>query len=204
MARLLNPVTLCGTHVRLEPLAPSHLDGIMRAGEDDAIWRWLPYHLRTQEDFTRWINGALAAQTRGQQMPFATIDVASGEVAGSTSLFFVSPRDRRVEIGGTWLSTKAQRTALNTESKLLLLTYCFEASESMRVELKTDARNDRSRAAIARIGAQYEGIMRKHMQTQGGHNRDSAYFAIVDDEWPQVKTRLRQLLDQSGSTQQPK
>lgn len=188
------PVTLTGSHVRLEPLSTDHVDGLMRAGAEDAIWTWLPWHLSTHEDFAGWVDGVLGAQERGSQQPFATVDARSGEVVGSTSLFFVSPRDKRVEIGGTWLSSTAQRTAINTESKLLLLTHCFETLSCIRVELKTDARNERSRAAILRIGAQFEGVMRKHMRTQGGFQRDSAYYAIVDDEWPEVKRRLETML----------
>jgi RimJ/RimL family protein N-acetyltransferase len=186
--------TLIGEHVRLEPLAPSHLDGIMRAGEDDAIWQWLPYRPRTRDEYAGWLDDALRAAAAGEQAPFATIDARTGEVAGSTRLFFVSPRDRRIEIGGTWLAPQAQRTAINTESKLLLLSHCFEALGAVRVELKTDARNERSRAAIARIGARYEGVMRKHMLTRGGIHRDSVYFAIVDDDWPAVRARLEGML----------
>lgn len=185
---------LAGAHVRLEPLAPPHLDGIMRAGADDEIWRWLPYRPRTRDEYAAWLDDALAAAAAGTQAPFATVDARTGEVAGSTRLFFVSPRDRRIEIGGTWLAPAAQRTPINTESKLLLLTHCFETLGAVRVELKTDARNERSRAAIARLGAQFEGVMRKHMLTRGGVYRDSVYFAIVDDDWPAVRERLRAML----------
>lgn len=192
------PVILVGAHVRLEPLTREHLDGLLLAGEDERIWRWLPWHLKTREDFSGWIEGVLGAQERGQQQPFATIDVHTGDVVGSTSLFFVSPRDRRVEIGSTWLSPVAQRTAINTESKLLLLKHCFETLGCVRVELKTDARNERSRAAILRIGAQFEGVMRKHMLTQGGVHRDSAYYAIVDEEWPAVRGRLEGMVGRAS------
>jgi RimJ/RimL family protein N-acetyltransferase len=188
------PVTLTGAFVRLEPLSRDHVNGIMRAGADERIWRWLPWHLQTREDFANWVEGVLSAQARGQQQPFATVDAVTSDVVGSTSLFLVSPRDKRVEIGGTWLSPKAQRTAANTESKLLLLMHCFETLGCVRVELKTDARNEPSRAAILRIGAQFEGVMRKHMLTQGGLHRDSAYYGITDDDWPGVKTRLETML----------
>lgn len=194
MGHTIEPLTLKGVHVRLEPMSVEHIDGLMAAGADDDIWRWLPWHLRSREDFAGWVDGVLGAQAKGQQQPFTTIDVADGEIVGSTSLFFVSPRDRRVEIGSTWLAPQARRTAINTESKLLLLSHCFETLGCLRVELKTDARNERSRAAIARIGAQFEGVMRKHMLTQGGYNRDSAYFAITDDDWPDVKQRLTAML----------
>jgi len=188
------PVSLEGSHVRLEPLAMRHLDGMMAAGASEGVWRWMPYRPSTRDEFVAWLEDAVAAKERGEQLPFATIDRASGEVVGSTRLFFISPRDRRVEIGGTWLAPSAQRTAINTESKLLLLTHCFETLGCVRVELKTDSRNEKSRQAIARIGAQYEGIMRKHMLTRGGIYRDSVYFAIIDDDWPAAKERLEAML----------
>ena len=190
----LKPVTLEGTHVRLEPLAPQHLDGIVRAGEDDAVWTWLPYRPTTRAEYEAWLNDALAAQAKDQQLPFATVDRATGDVVGSTRIFFFYPPDRRVEIGGTWLAPSAQRTPINTESKLLLLTHCFDVLRCVRVELKTDARNTNSRRALARIGAKYEGVMRKHMLTRGGYHRDSVYYAIVDDDWPDVRRRLEELL----------
>jgi RimJ/RimL family protein N-acetyltransferase len=188
------PVKLEGTHVRLEPLASQHLDGIMRAGVDDAVWTWLTYRPRTRAEYEAWLADALAAAAQGAQLPFATIDSGSGEVVGSTRLFFVSPADRRIEIGGTWLAPAAQRTPINTESKLLLLAHCFDTLGCVRVELKTDARNKNSQRAIERIGATYEGVMRKHMRTRGGIHRDSVYYAFVDDEWPEVKRRLEGML----------
>ena len=188
------PVVLEGTYVRLEPLAAAHLDGIMRAGEDEGIWTWLPYCPRTRAEYGAWLADAMAAAAKGHQRPFATIDRASGEVVGSTRLFFVSSPDRRVEIGGTWLAPAAQRTPINTESKLLLLAHCFETLGCVRVELKTDARNTNSQRAIGRIDAKYEGVMRKHMLTRGDFYRDSVYFAVVDDDWPEVKRRLEEML----------
>ena len=188
------PVTLEGAYVRLEPLGTQHLDGIMRAGEDDAVWTWLPFRPRTRDEYQAWVDAALASQANGEQLPFATVARASGAVVGSTRLYFVSPRDRRVEIGGTWLAPTAQRTPINTESKLLLLAHCFDALGCVRVELKTDARNEKSRRAILRIGASYEGVMRKHMLTRGGFHCDSVYYAILDDEWPDVRRRLEQML----------
>lgn len=193
------PVTLEGAHVRLEPLVGRHLDSIMRAGEDDAIWTWLPYRPRTRAEYQAWLDDALDAQATGAQLPFATIDRAGDTVVGSTRLYFVSPRDRRVEIGGNWLAPAAQRTRINTESKLLLLTHCFDVLGCVRVELKTDARNETSRRAILRIGATYEGVMRKHMLTRGGVQRDSAYYAIIDDEWPGVRLRLERMLARTPS-----
>jgi N-acetyltransferase len=188
------PVTLEGTQVRLEPLALRHLDALMRAGEDDAVWTWLPFRPRTRAQYQAWVDAALASQANGEQLPFATIDRASGEVVGSTRLFLISRRDRRVEIGGTWLAPAAQRTPINTESKLLLLAHCFDSLGCVRVELKTDARNENSQRAILRIGARYEGVMRKHMLTRGGVHRDSVSYGIVDDDWPGVRRRLEQML----------
>jgi RimJ/RimL family protein N-acetyltransferase len=185
---------LQGKHVRLEPLAVEHIDGLNAAGVDESIWTWLPWRLETRDEYTAFVLRILQAQATGNELPWATVNALTGEVVGMTRLFFVSPHDRRVEIGGTWLAPQAQRTATNTEAKLLQLTYCFETLRCIRVELKTDARNEKSRNAMLRIGAQFEGIMRKHMRTRGGFQRDSAYFAIVDDDWPQVKARLEGLL----------
>jgi len=188
------PVTLEGTHVRLEPLALPHLEGIMCAGANDAVWTWLPYRPTTRAEYEAWLDDALTAQAKGHQLPFATIDRATGNVMGSTRIYFFSPRDRRVEIGGTWLAPPAWRTPINTESKLLLLAHCFDVLDCVRVELKTDARNQNSQRAIARIGGKYEGVMRKHMLTRGGLHRDSVYYAIVDDDWPDVRARLEEML----------
>jgi RimJ/RimL family protein N-acetyltransferase len=183
-----------GGHVRLEPLALTHVDGLMAAGADESIWTWLPWRLETRDEYATFMQRILEAQEAGRELPWTTVDARSDEVVGMTRLFFVSPSDRRVEIGGTWLAPQAQRTAINTEAKLLQLTYCFETLGCIRVELKTDARNEKSRNAMLRIGAQFEGIMRKHMRTRGGFQRDSAYFAIVDDDWPAVKARLQSML----------
>lgn len=190
----VRPVTLEGAHVRLEPLAPHHLDGIVRAGSFDEIWTWIPEHPRTRDDFARWLERALATQRGGRELPFVTIDRASSEVVGSTRFMAISPRDRRIEIGHTWLTPSAQRTPINTEAKFLQLRHCFESLGCLRVELKTDARNLTSQRAIERIGAVREGVFRKHMRTQGGHQRDSVYYSITDDEWPDVKRRLEGML----------
>ena len=188
------PPLLKGDHVRLEPLSLAHVDGLKAAGVDDSIWTWLPWRLETRDEYEAFVRRVLEARDAGKELPWTTVDARTGEIVGMTRLFFVSLPDRRVEIGGTWLAPEAQRTAINTEAKLLQLAYCFETLGCIRVELKTDARNERSRAAISRIGAQFEGVMRKHMRTRGGFQRDSAYFAIVDDDWPAVKARLQSML----------
>jgi RimJ/RimL family protein N-acetyltransferase len=194
MALDVQPVVLEGRHVRLEPLTMDHLDGIVKAGSHDAIWTWLPTHPKTREDFERYIERALMPRESGGQLAFATIDRASGEVVGSTRFIAISPPDRRLEIGWTWITPAAQRTPINTEAKYLQLRHCFEVLGCLRVELKTDARNAKSRAAIARIGGVEEGTFRKHSQTQHGFQRDSVYFSIIDDEWPAVKARLEAML----------
>ncbi len=194
------PVTLEGKHVRLEPLGIQHLAGIVRAGQDESIWTWLSQRPSTREDFERWLNDALKAQAAGIRLPFATIERASGEVVGSTSFLAISPENRRLEIGWTWLAPSAQRTPINTEAKYLQLRHCFETLGCVRVELKTDVRNTNSRRAIERIGAKYEGVMRKDMLTRGGFHRDSVYFAIIDDEWPEAKRRLEEMLRREPGT----
>jgi RimJ/RimL family protein N-acetyltransferase len=190
----LAPVVLEGVRVRLEPLTLGHAEALMRAGADDSIWTWLPYRPRTLDEYREWIGVALAAADAGEQVPFATVDRVSGEVAGSTRLYLTSARDRRIEIGSTWLSPAAQRTRINTETKYLQLRHCFETLGAVRVELKTDARNERSQRAIERIGGRHEGVLRKHMLTRGGVWRDSVYFGIVDDDWPAVRARLEEML----------
>lgn len=190
----VRPVVLEGTHVRLEPLGPEHLDGIARAGSFDEIWTWIPEHPRTHEDFERWLDRALAAQRDGRELPFATVERASGDVVGSTRYMAISRRDRRLEIGHTWLTPRAQRTLINTEAKYFQLRHCFETLGCVRVELKTDARNLNSQRAIERIGAVREGVFRKHMRAQGGFQRDSVYYSILDDEWPAAKRRLEDML----------
>jgi len=190
----VRPLVLEGEHVRLEPLARHHLDGLLTAGQPNEIWTWLPVRPRTREDFSRWLDQALEAQAAGQQVPFATIARASGELVGSTRFLAISSRDRRLEIGWTWLTPAAQRTAINSEAKYLQLRHCFETLGCLRVEFKTDARNEASRRAILRLGAVQEGIFRKHQLTQHGFQRDSVYFSIIDDEWPAVKRRLEAML----------
>ena len=193
-ALLVAPVTLEGTHVRLEPLTVDHTEALMRAGEPDDIWTWLPWRPRTRDDWDAWVADALAAQSAGDQVPFATIERATGEVVGSTRFLAISPPNRRLEIGATWLTPRVQRTPVNTECKYLLLRHCFETVGCLRVELKTDARNTNSQRAIARLGAVREGVFRKHQLAQHGFQRDSVYFSVIDDEWPAVKHRLESML----------
>lgn len=190
----VRPVVLEGERVRLEPLSLDHVDRLWEAGQDEEIWRWVSVYPRTRDDVRQFVEVALAAQDAGTELPFATIDRASGDAVGSTRYLAISRRDRRLEIGWTWLTPAAQRTRINTEAKYLQLSHCFEELGCVRVEWKTDARNEKSRAAIARLGATQEGIFRKHMLTQGGFYRDSVYFSMIDDEWPEAKRKLESML----------
>jgi RimJ/RimL family protein N-acetyltransferase len=194
----VRPAVLEGTHVRLEPLSLDHLDGIVRAGSFDEIWTWLPWHPQSQEDYRRWIERTLERREQGDELAFATIHRATGEVAGSTRFMAISPENRRLEIGATWITPAMQRSAVNTEAKYLQLRHCFEELGCLRVEFKTDARNTPSRNAILRLGAVQEGVFRKHQRAQGGFQRDSVYFSIIDDEWPAVKRRLEGFLQSDG------
>lgn len=190
----IEPVTLQGRVVRLEPLALAHVPGLARVGLDPELWRWIPTQVADTAQMQAWVQTALDEQTAGTSLPFAIISQASGEAIGSTRYMNIVPAHRRLEIGSTWLSTAAQRSGANTEAKLLLLTHAFEALKAIRVELKTDALNSKSRAAIARIGGIEEGIFRRHVICESGRVRDTVYFSMLDNEWPVVKTRLFSML----------
>lgn len=191
----LTPVSLTGDTIRLEPLSiDDHLDDLVDARSDPRLFEWFTRDLSTSDAMRAWVEDALAAQEAGTALPFATVHRGSGRAIGSTRFGNVSPPHRRVEIGWTWLAPAHQRTAANTEAKYHMLQHAFEEWECVRVELKTDTRNERSRAAIRRLGATEEGVLRKHMQTSQG-TRDTVYYSILDDEWPAVKQRLRNRLD---------
>lgn len=186
----IEPVTLDGEYVRLEPLSmDDHLDDLQTAGADSEIFRWFSSDWSSPEAIRSFVEDALDAQDRGTALPFATVHQESGEAIGSTRFGNIVPEHRRVEIGWTWLTPDQQRTPANTEAKYLMLAHAFEEWDCLRVELKTDSRNQRSRDAIERIGATEEGILRNHMQTHQG-TRDTVYFSIVDSEWDGVKRDL--------------
>ena len=190
-AMKIEPVTLDGTFVRLEPLSPTHHPMLCDVGLDDAIWRWNPRRpLRTPDDMHWYIETALRQQASGTALPFATIERASGRAIGSTRFADIDGEHRRLEIGYTWIAPPWQRTPINTEAKYLMIRHAFETLECVRVELKTDSLNERSRNAILRIGATQEGIFRNHMVTHSGRLRHSVYFSIIDAEWPAVKAAL--------------
>lgn len=185
---------LQGVHVRLEPLSLEHLDALCAVGLDPELWRWTLSTVGSPEAMRAYVEAALAEQRAGTALPFATVESSSGRVVGSTRFGSFEPSHRRVEIGWTWIARPWQRTAINTEVKLLMLAHAFERVGCNRVELKTDALNERSRAAIRRLGAQEEGILRRHMVTATGRVRDTVYHSILSDEWPEVRARLRSRL----------
>jgi RimJ/RimL family protein N-acetyltransferase len=188
------PATLAGAHVRLVPLSLEHLPALCAVGLDPELWRISVARVATPDDMRRYVEQALEAQAAGTALPFATTLAGDGTVVGSTRLANYAPADRRVEIGWTWIGRPWQRSAVNTEAKLLMLRHAFEALGCNRVELKTDALNARSRAAILGIGATEEGVLRHHMVTDTGRLRDSVYFSILRDEWPAVRERLQRRL----------
>ncbi len=193
------PLSLEGRFVRLEPLSIEHASALWDVAKNDAedIFRWIPYSMRSLDDVRAAINKALAEQERGESVPFATVERTSGKVIGSTRFMNIDRANRRAEIGSTWIATPWQRTAINTEAKYLMLRHAFEQWECIRVELKTDALNQKSRNAILRIGAKEEGTLRRHLITWTGRVRDTVYFSILDNEWPEVKRRLEAKLEQN-------
>jgi RimJ/RimL family protein N-acetyltransferase len=189
---IVSPLTLEGSVVRLEPVRREHAELFWEIAENDLedIFRWIPYSMKTPEDFRRLIDTAFGEQERGESIVFATVEQNSGRVIGSTRFMNIDRNNRRVEIGSTWIAPQWQRTGVNTEAKYLMLRHAFETWKCMRVELKTDALNQKSRNAILRIGAKEEGTLRRHLLTWSGRVRDTVYFSVLDNEWPEVKTRL--------------
>jgi RimJ/RimL family protein N-acetyltransferase len=188
------PVTLEGRYVRLEPLTAEQTKGLAEIGLDEDLWRWIPTPVRTMEEMSAYVQTALKEQANGSALPFALIERASGRVIGSTRYGNIDRAHYRVEIGWTWVARQWQRSSINTEAKYLLLRHAFETLKCIRVELKTDSLNERSRAAILRIGAREEGTFRNHMITASGRIRHTVYFSILDSEWPDVKARLESKL----------
>jgi RimJ/RimL family protein N-acetyltransferase len=186
----IEPVILEGEHVRLEPLRVDHLPAIYKAGMDGSIWKWTANIVNAESDLERYVRTALADQMLGTAVPFVTIERSSGTVVGSTRFGNIDVINRKAEIGWTWINPTWQRTAINTEAKLLMLTHAFEVWKCLRVELKTDSNNDRSQNAIRRLGAVEEGTLRNHMITESGRSRHSVIFSIIDSEWDDVKENL--------------
>jgi len=186
------PITLAGRHVRLEPLTFLHLPDLFAAlMVNPSVWQWLPLAPpATLAEMEAMIAADLQAQAEGAKVAFTQIDQATGRVVGGTTYLDIRRRDRALEIGSTWIATPWQRTGINTEAKYLLLRHAFEDLGAVRVQLKTDQRNLQSQAAIERLGAVREGILRKHMLVRDGFIRNSVLYSITDDEWPSVKARL--------------
>ena len=185
-----------GKIVRLEPLARRHEKGLFEAARDERVWRWMLYDAGgSRQRFHAWLEDALAASSAGTEAAFATVDAGTGEPVGSTRYLSLRPEHRGLEIGWTWLAPAHWQTGANVEAKLMMLEHAFERLGCLRVEFKTDSRNERSRAALAALPAQFEGIFRKHMLVRGGERRDSAYYSIIDDEWPEVRGNLMRRID---------
>ena len=183
----IEPVTLTGEHVVLEPAADRHVRDLLAAGQDDLVWLWLPWRRpETEADVA-----AMLASERAVAFPFAQVDATSGRAVGVTTYRDVDERHRTLEVGGTWIGRPWWRTAINTEAKLLFLGHAFETLHANRVALKTDIRNERSQAAIARLGAHREGVLRHQYIRRDGSLRDTVMYSIVPEEWPAVKQRLQ-------------
>jgi RimJ/RimL family protein N-acetyltransferase len=187
-----------GELVVVEPLAPEHEDGLWNAANDERIWTWMPVNaIESREAFAAWFVEALERTAAGLDQAFAVLDVRSGSPLGSTRYLALRPEHRGLEIGWTWLSREAWGTGANVEAKLLLMGHAFDELGCMRVEFKTDALNERSRAALEALPARFEGIFRKHMIVRDDALRDSAWYAVTDEEWPAVRQNLRERLSRS-------
>ncbi|ANW20512.1 GNAT family N-acetyltransferase [Streptomyces clavuligerus] len=186
------PITLTGRHIRLEPLSPAHVPDLFAAGGGDGeVWRWLGTPApTTEEELAGTVRELLAEAEHGICLPFAVVSLETGRAIGWTSFLDIEPEHERLEIGWTWYGRAHWRTAVNTEAKLLLLTHAFDDLGMGRVQLKTDHLNERSQAAIARLGARREGVLRRHRARPDGTWRDTVYFSILADEWPAVRERL--------------
>lgn len=184
------PVTLTGRRVRLEPMAPEHLEGLTIAGAHEELWRWTMAKADTPEAMKEYVDAAFADAGAGIALPFVTFDVESDQLIGSTRFGNIDHANRKVEIGWTWITPEFQRSYVNSEAKYLMLSHAFEVWDCNRVELKTDFLNQKSREAMLRIGAVEEGTLRRNMLCYGGRFRDTIYYSVLSSEWPAVKSRL--------------
>src|SRR5688500_4479340 len=189
-ASWVSPVTLAGSIVRLEPLSIEHLDGLAEVAFDRAIWRWTIARPTDIDGLRAWLEAALAAQAAGTELPFATVDLASGRPIGSTRFLSIVPEHRRLEIGWTWVAPAWQRRGANREAKYLQLRHAFEDLGANRVEFKTDSRNEKANPALLAIGATFEGTFRNHMIMPDGPLRHSNYYSVTIEDWPATKARL--------------
>jgi RimJ/RimL family protein N-acetyltransferase len=187
---------LAGQLAVVEPLAPEHEGGLIEAAADPSVFRWMPTDMAGSRDVLRdWLSTSLAAARADREVPYAILDARDGRVLGSTRFLELRLEHLRAEIGWTWLTPSVWSTGINVEAKLMLLGQAFEQAHLRRVEFKTDARNERSRGALTALGASFEGILRKHMVIRDGGPRDSAYFSVIDDEWPKLRDRLTQRVE---------
>jgi len=194
----VEPVVLTGRFIRLEPLTEDHVHDLSLVGLDDDIWRYMLYgEIRTQEDMHSWVKDMLERQAKGFDLPFAVIFLETGRAIGATRYLDIRQKDHGLEIGGTWYGVQYQRTVVNKEAKLLLLTHAFETLNCIRVQFKTDLRNEQSQRAIERLGAVKEGVLRNHMLLPGGVIRHSVYYSIIKEEWPRVKEAIERKLGYS-------
>jgi RimJ/RimL family protein N-acetyltransferase len=196
MTNWVELVTLQGKHVRLEPMSEEHIPGLAEMGAGQTFWDFMLYgDINTEDDMRNWVRDILSRAEKGTDLPFVAIHLDSGRVAGATRYLNIMPKDRGLEIGGTWYGPEFQRTPVNTECKYLLLRHAFEDLGCIRVQLKTDSRNERSQRAIERIGAVREGVLRNHMILPDGRYRHSVFYSILDTEWPAVKKRLEEMMN---------
>src|SRR5574339_1178154 len=191
----VKPVVLTCNHVRLEPLTEEHIPGLAEIGAGQPFWQFMLYgDINTVDDMRNWVLDILSRAAKGTDLPFVAVQLASGRMAGATRYLNIMPNDKGLEIGGTWYGPEFQRTAVNTECKYLLLRHAFETLGCIRVQLKTDLRNERSQKAIERLGAVKEGVLRNHMILPDGRYRHSVFYSILDTEWPAAKRRLEEML----------
>ena len=192
----VKPIILLGKYVRLEPMTKTHAPALAEIGVGQPFWDFMVYgRMETAADMQDWVQDILARAEKGTDVPFVAIHLDSGRVAGASRYMNIMPKDRGLEIGGTWYGPEYQRTVVNTECKYLLLQHAFEKLGCIRVQLKTDLRNERSQKAIERIGAVKEGVLRNHMILPDGYYRHSVYYSILDTEWPEVKKRLEEMMN---------
>ncbi len=190
----LNPVSLHSNLVRLEPLRREHTEELSRVGLHPELWRLQPEPIDSEAAMQAYVELALAAQAAGSALPFVIIEQATGQIIGTTRYMDIALPHRRLEIGATWLTPLRQRSGANTQAKFLLLQHAFETLGMIRVVFKTEATNEASRRAILRLGGKEEGLFRKHLTARNGRLRDMVYYAILDDDWPQVKKHLQALM----------
>jgi len=201
MSKWIERVTLQGKYVRLEPISEAHIDGLAEIGIGHDFWKFMLYgEMKTKEDFRFFVTDLLEREKAGTDLPFVAIHLASGRIAGATRYLNIMPKDRGLEVGGTWYGVDFQRTPVNTECKYLLFSHAFETLKCIRLQLKTDSLNVRSQTAIERIGAKKEGTLRNHMITPEGRYRHSVFYSVLDTEWADVKKRLEEMMKKYEST----